>query len=547
MERTDVHTADHILEYGIFGLLKNKTVVMVSNHIHFIQKAHKIVVVESGSITQQGTFDQLYNDPTSESFRNLINEFSKVNAEKAEKEKEEKDLFDYANTPEDEGNDSSDVVTLPMNNNNHVSRNLATTFKPLPYDKELIAKYSITDQEEEKSSGLSIKKILIFAVGVSVLSFASLCLFGIIQELLDLGHHYILTLWSSDEEYKSHSLLFYLLGYSLTSAAFIAVGSLGAFVGLVHYLKTAKIYHERLMTSIINTTISFFDTTPLGRIVTRFTKDTNAIDGEVNWRLREIIPNLMFFVGGIIFVVVVSPFSLLAVVVFGPIIYFIQVYYRICLRELESIGGIVSSPVNSHIAETIQGLQTIRAYNKQKFVYGSFVKYAENDLRANFNIDCIHKYFEIRNDLVSALCIAAIILISVISFPGSMVGMIVVQASSSFDSFYWILYLYALTEKDFVSVERVEQYSFLESEKYEPRNPQVDTTNWPQHGEIIFHNVSMRYKLHNEKKNGNPTEKKNKLVLKGINAHIKPKERVSICGRTGAGKVCLKFFNCDKY
>ncbi|KAF0974630.1 hypothetical protein FDP41_006104 [Naegleria fowleri] len=539
LSAVDVHTADHILEYGIFGLLKNKTVVMVSNHIHFIQKAHKIVVVESGSITQQGTFDQLYNDPTSESFRNLINEFSKVNAEKAEKEKEEKDLFDYANTPEDEGNDSSDVVTLPMNNNNHVSRNLATTFKPLPYDKELIAKYSITDQEEEKSSGLSIKKILIFAVGVSVLSFASLCLFGIIQELLDLGHHYILTLWSSDEEYKSHSLLFYLLGYSLTSAAFIAVDSLGAFVGLVHYLKTAKIYHERLMTSIINTTISFFDTTPLGRIVTRFTKDTNAIDGEVNWRLREIIPNLMFFVGGIIFVVVVSPFSLLAVVVFGPIIYFIQVYYRICLRELESIGGIVSSPVNSHIAETIQGLQTIRAYNKQKFVYGSFVKYAENDLRANFNIDCIHKYFEIRNDLVSALCIAAIILISVISFPGSMVGMIVVQASSSFDSFYWILYLYALTEKDFVSVERVEQYSFLESEKYEPRNPQVDTTNWPQHGEIIFHNVSMRYKLHNEKKNGNPTEKKNKLVLKGINAHIKPKERVSICGRTGAGKSSL--------
>ncbi|KAG2373417.1 hypothetical protein C9374_012156 [Naegleria lovaniensis] len=268
------------------------------------------------------------------------------------------------------------------------------------------------------------------------------------------------------------------------------------------------------MTSIINTTISFFDTTPLGRIVTRFTKDTNAIDGELNWRLREITPNLMFFVGGMIFVV-------------------------ICLRELESIGGIVSSPVNSHIAETIQGLQTIRAYNKQKFVYDSFVKKAENDLRANYNTDCIHKYFEIRNDLVSALCIASIILISVISFPGSMVGMIVVQASSSFDSFYWILYLYALTEKDFVSVERVEQYSYLESEKYEPRNPQVDTSNWPQQGEIIFHNVSMRYKLHTEKKNGSSTEKKSKLVLKGINAHIKAKERVSICGRTGAGKSSL--------
>ncbi|KAG2373418.1 hypothetical protein C9374_012157 [Naegleria lovaniensis] len=166
LSAVDVHTADHILEHGIFGLLKNKTVVMVSNHIHFIQKAHKIVVIEGGSITQQGTFDQLYNDPTNESFRNLINEFSKVNAEKAEQEKEEKDLFDYDATSVDEQESSSTLETSilseqtethPSSTNKHAPHQV-NKFQPLPYDQELISKYSITDQEEEKSKGLSIRR-----------------------------------------------------------------------------------------------------------------------------------------------------------------------------------------------------------------------------------------------------------------------------------------------------------------------------------------------------------------------------------------------------
>ncbi|EFC38918.1 predicted protein [Naegleria gruberi] len=508
LSAVDVHTADHIMKYGIYGFLKGKTTLMVTNQIHFIDKADRILVMDQGRIVQQGTFTELYQEDLN--FKNLIDEFSSNNKNN---QQEERDLFDE----EEENIENQTSIEL--------------------ISHESLEEYSKIEEEQRKNPSTldSMKRLFKFAVGNSKFMFALICFCAIIQQLVTVGHQYVLSLWSNDSEYQSFTLLTYLLAYLGTSLIYIVADISSGFLCLIHFLNTAKLLHEKLMTSIIHSCIAFFDSTPVGRIIARFTRDTNSIDTDLNKNLAQLIPYFFFWIGGIITVMIMSPYSIIPVVILSPVIFFVQSYYRVSLREIELLAGVYSSPVNSQLSETIHGLQTIRAFGKQNLLVESFIEKAETQARVSYNSHCLSAYFNMRNEVVFALCVSLIIISSVLSFSGSLVGVIILQATLSFDSLYYISYLFVMIEKYIVSVERIEQYSELESEKYEP-NVQVDMKEFGNGGQIEMKNVCMRYKKHTFETE--PAEQ-NKLVLKGINLKINAKERVSICGRTGSGKSSL--------
>lgn len=76
------------------------------------------------------------------------------------------------------------------------------------------------------------------------------------------------------------------------------------------------------------------------------------------------------------------------------------------------------------------------------------------------------------------------------------------------------------------SVERILEYSQLEPEK-QPNAPKQTTSDWPSNGKIEFKNVSYRYASDEEP------------ILRDLSFSVKPNEKVSIVGRTGAGKSSL--------
>lgn len=75
-------------------------------------------------------------------------------------------------------------------------------------------------------------------------------------------------------------------------------------------------------------------------------------------------------------------------------------------------------------------------------------------------------------------------------------------------------------------IERLLEYGSLEREK-RPEKPIVLDDNWPLKGSIAFHDVFYRYSAEAEP------------VLRGLSFAIKPKEKIGIVGRTGAGKSSL--------
>ena len=94
-------------------------------------------------------------------------------------------------------------------------------------------------------------------------------------------------------------------------------------------------------------------------------------------------------------------------------------------------------------------------------------------------------------------------------------------------SLNWIVRQTVEVETNIVSVERVLEYAALPSEAPEVIPSQRPSTSWPANGAVSFHNYSTRYRPGLD------------LVLKDINIDIKPREKIGIVGRTGAGKSSL--------
>jgi ATP-binding cassette subfamily C (CFTR/MRP) protein 1 len=110
-----------------------------------------------------------------------------------------------------------------------------------------------------------------------------------------------------------------------------------------------------------------------------------------------------------------------------------------------------------------------------------------------------------------------------------LVGLSVSYALNVTQTLNWAVRMTSELETNIVAVERINEYS----EDTPTEGPQ-DTSStvklpaeWPQRGEVVFQDLQIRYRTDLD------------LVLKGINVHINPSEKVGIVGRTGAGKSSL--------
>ncbi|KAF8837756.1 hypothetical protein BDN67DRAFT_1013612, partial [Paxillus ammoniavirescens] len=112
------------------------------------------------------------------------------------------------------------------------------------------------------------------------------------------------------------------------------------FIGFVFALLTyyaSQALHERAITRVLNAPMSFFETTPLGRIVNRFTKDVDTIDNLISDSLRMAVATASQIIGAIILISIVLPWSLLVVFVVLICYFYAALFYRASARELKRL------------------------------------------------------------------------------------------------------------------------------------------------------------------------------------------------------------------
>ncbi|CAG5119556.1 unnamed protein product, partial [Candidula unifasciata] len=307
----------------------------------------------------------------------------------------------------------------------------------------------------------------------------------------------------------------------------VFINSLMRLLGAV---TASRVLHVGVLANVIQSPMSFFDTTPIGRIVNRFSKDLDTLDTMIPMIVGMFL-NCLFQTISTILVISFSTPMFLAVI--APLLifyYFVQRFYVATSRQLKRLESVSRSPIYSHFGETITGAVTIRASGQEaRFIHDSQAKVDLNQICYYPSI-VSNRWLAIRLEIVGNLIIFFASLFAVIGrreiSPG-IVGLSISYAMNVTQTLNWMVRMTCDLETNIVSVERIKEYSETPREAEWVIEDKRPSPEWPEKGVIEFRDYKVRYREGLD------------LVLRGISCIIQSSEKVGIVGRTGAGKSSL--------
>lgn len=323
---------------------------------------------------------------------------------------------------------------------------------------------------------------------------------------------------------------YYLIGYLLIGLTYTTMSFIREAVVFYGSLRASKRIHERLLHHIMRAKFKFFDSTPLGRIINRFSKDVEAVDQEVAPVALGMVHSLASVIAIVVLISIITPGFLGAGVIISMLYWLIGVFYLRASRDLKRIESIQRSPLYQHFGETLTGVSTIRAYgDERRFVRDNLSKIDAHN-RPFFFLWACNRWLGFRVDIAGALVsfFAGVFVVSSVGkIDAGLAGLSLTYAITFTDNVLWVVRLYAMNEQNMNSVERIREYLEVEQEAAEIVPENRPSTDWPESGSVIFSDYSTRYRSDLDP------------VLKHVSFEIKPFEKVGIVGRTGAGKSSL--------
>ncbi|KAK5646967.1 hypothetical protein RI129_005431 [Pyrocoelia pectoralis] len=318
--------------------------------------------------------------------------------------------------------------------------------------------------------------------------------------------------------------------YSSITFACIVIASLRSYIFFSLCLGSTKNLHNNMLNSVLRASMRFFNTNSQGRIINRFSQDTEVADTQLSTIIISTTQVFLGLLSSVLLVTFVNYWFLIPTVVIGVILFLIKALCLITIRNFKRLEGVTRSPVFEHLSSSLQGLSTIRAFQAEKSLKREF------DSHLDLNCSCYHLFVSTSQalglylDYMSCIYIAVVTLTIAIfdkEIPGGNVGLAITQCLNLTMYLQWAMRQSAQLENDMTSVERILEFNSIEHE--DNSNGEVPTA-WPQNGEIIFQNVHLRYTPESQP------------ILKNLNFKIKSKEKIGIIGRTGAGKTSI--VNC---
>ncbi|GMK55604.1 hypothetical protein CspeluHIS016_0206600 [Cutaneotrichosporon spelunceum] len=312
----------------------------------------------------------------------------------------------------------------------------------------------------------------------------------------------------------------------------VVLGVLGFAISAILYyvgaMKASREIHQKLVDSIFGTYMRFLDTTPVGRIISRFTKDMRSIDGPFTELAIGVFDITMGLVIKLVTIVAVVPFFSIPAIIIGVLGGIIGEMYIHAQLSVKREMSNAKSPLFSHLASSVSGIVSIRAYGAQEQIKNQTREKADKYTRTATAFYNLNRWVTVRIDMLGGLfsMTLAYFLVYVVRLNPNTSGFALTQAITFAGTILWWVRMLNEMEVQGNSVERIEDYLVIAQEpKYEKNR--ATAAAWPTSGEIALEGLSAKYS------EDGPT------VLDNLTVNIKSGEKVGIVGRTGSGKSTL--------
>ncbi|KAJ2862024.1 hypothetical protein GGH94_004533 [Coemansia aciculifera] len=555
LSAVDTHTAKHILMECLLSktpLMLGRTRVLVTHHIAMcLPFAQYIVMLREGQVSLKGNTAELQDQGI---FANVLTELGSsedkkeaVGAKGKGKDAEQATLTVDILDEEDPSKSVNDTTSEDKYNLRRLKK--IAEQRGLGPDGDLSALQGTLVEDEEREAGYIKSEVWLTYLNscgnkwfwTTLLSLTIGCQLALVLQ------DYWIRIWvavtgssaSGDSysklsahvsiEQRHHSAVYWIGIYMLLGIAAVFWRMVHTRYFLGGSIRAANNLHSRLLRRVVHATPRFFDSTPLGRIVSRFSHDMR-IAGFAMDPIVSFTSDILAVLNVVIIVSLVTPTFIIVAAVVSLLYVGIAHYYLNTSRELKRLESTSMSPLLSLFGELILGVSTIRAFGAKHF----YIKEALNRINAHnqpsYLVWATNSWLSIRMDsagvLVSFTC-ALLILANLDWLDAGLAGFALAYSMTFSDHMLGAIRSYSANEQNMNSIERICQYLSIEQEAALLTTPEnKPPSDWPKTGSVQIEDLVVEYVP------GVP-------VLHGISLTAKHGEKIGMVGRTGAGKSTM--------
>ncbi|KAI8803261.1 P-loop containing nucleoside triphosphate hydrolase protein [Cladochytrium replicatum] len=478
----DQHVGRHIFEECFMKFLKDRTVIIALHQLQYLPQLDHIVVIRDGKIHMQGPYDELMK---AAEFADLITAHV-VTGEQGD-----------ADDDPDEQNEANG---------------------------KLVVDDTSADNAKAGSDFLAYA-----AAGHGVGATLLVCIFFAVVHGVRIGSDYWLRLWVPNTlNLDAYIYICVYTGFTIVFAAGVLTRSL-LWTGLS--VRKSKVLHDNIFNAVLRAPMAFFDSTPLGRVLSAFSKHLLHVDDTMSDAAMQFLQYFPLGLGALILSAVLIPWNWApAVGLLGLAGLFVW-YSNPAIEKTKALEALTKPPVFAHVTSSLEGLISIRAYHAQRRFDTINIELVDRNHESLFAMNCAKSFQALYLDILSSFVVyfSAMLLVLARNTPqiASVAGLALSNALQMLVFVQWTVRFYSDVQAQMSSVSQLVFYAGVKSEAPMEIPETKPPPTWPELGLIEFKNVRLRY---------HPLGVD---VLKDVNFSIRPSEKIGIVGRTGSGKSTL--------
>uniref|UniRef100_A0ACD6A9R0 Uncharacterized protein n=1 Tax=Avena sativa TaxID=4498 RepID=A0ACD6A9R0_AVESA len=500
----DAHTATSLFNEYVMSALADKTVLLVTHQVDFLPVFDSILLMSDGEVIQSAHYQDLLGD--CQEFKDLVNAH--------------KDTVGVSDINNSMSPQRTKEISIKETDVIHGGRYVESV---KPSVDQLIKK------EEREKGDAGIKPYMLYLRQNKGFLYASFC---VISHIIFIAGQISQNSWMAANVQNPHVSTLKLISVYIIIGVFTMFFLLARSLAVVVLgVQTSRSLFSQLLNSLFRAPMSFFDSTPLGRILSRVSSDLSIVDLDIPF-------TFVFAVGASLNAY--SNLGVLAVVTWEvlfvsvPMIVLgikLQRYYLASAKELMRINGTTKSALANHLGESISGAITIRAFEQEDRFFAQNLDLVDKNASPYFynfaSTEWLIQRLEIMSAVVLSFSAFVMALLPQGTFSPGFVGMALSYGLSLNMSFVFSIQNQCNLANLIISVERLNQYMDIQSEAAEVVEENRPAPDWPQDGNVELIDLKIRYR------------KDSPLVLRGITCRFEGGDKIGIVGRTGSGKTTL--------